>query len=223
MKECDCPEFFTEWIKMGEIQSTHSDQRSSRVRYNFWNLNRLEVTLAVFKVHTVSFAKLYEDDEFCDFHLMAGDGNASVPVHRACLALHSDMFRTMLRREWKETVTSCIKIEGVTFETLKHLKQYFYLSTLPKDTVSLQPLILLAKCYMIDNLFEACTLKMAEVVKPEEMFALQQFAVDNQLPELLKAILQYTPALTFQCAHLMADYGGAGPSGAKKPRGDGSP
>ncbi|XP_063366992.1 protein roadkill-like [Cydia amplana] len=129
---------------------------------------------------------IYLDEDFTDFQLSTAKG--SVPLHRAILAAHSDVFRRMLSGEWKETNAGCIEIEGVTLETLQNLKRYMYLGTMPED--GLCPLLLIATCYFIDDLKAECIIKLAHSFTSENLYDLLEFSYVNNMPELTFAILR---------------------------------
>ncbi|XP_063386168.1 uncharacterized protein LOC134672198 [Cydia fagiglandana] len=133
--------------------------------------------------------KLYEDDEFIDFKLSTGEG--SLPVHRAHLAANSNVFKTMLSREWKETSEGRVQIEGVSLQTLKHLKQYMYLGTLPDE--GLLPLLLIARYYLMDNLKAECLMKISQTVTPEKLYEILEYSFLNKIPELIFEIIETTP------------------------------
>ncbi|XP_063386224.1 uncharacterized protein LOC134672256 [Cydia fagiglandana] len=133
-------------------------------------------------------SKLYADSDFTDFHLATSDG--SVPVHKAYMAAHSDVFKAMLNNEWKETVNGEITMKGVTVKTLQQLKEYMYLGIVPED--GLRPLLLIARCYLMEDLEKHCIRKLAENVTGENLFSLLEFACDNNIPELSFAMLVMT-------------------------------
>ncbi|XP_063540364.1 uncharacterized protein LOC134749374 [Cydia strobilella] len=145
------------------------------------------VTAYKCKKETV-LSKLYTDSDFTDFRLATSEG--SVPVHKAYLAAHSDVFKAMLSNEWKETTTGEITMKGVTIETLQHLKEYMYLGTVPND--GLRPLLLIARCYLIEDLEQHCIRKLAENVTGKSLFSLLEFACDNNIPELSFALVVMT-------------------------------
>lgn len=149
---------------------------------------RLEVDIGVCVLES-PLLKLYNDNVFTDFHLSSSEG--SIAVHKACLAAHSDMFRTMFGGEWKETVESRVEPNGVTLQTLQHLKDYLYLGSLPEQ--GLRELLLLAMWYMIDSLKAQCIISLANRVTKDDLFDLLEFARNNEIPELTLAITQLTP------------------------------
>lgn len=141
--------------------------------------------------------KLYEDEEFTDFKLSTDEG--SLPVHKAHLAANSDVFKTMLSREWKETSEGRVQIEGISLQTLKHLKQYMYLRTLPDE--GLLPLLLVARYYLMDNLKAECLIKISETVTSENLYEILEYSFLNKIPELMFNVIEIIPKSIVKDAH----------------------
>ncbi|XP_047996843.1 BTB/POZ domain-containing protein At4g08455-like [Leguminivora glycinivorella] len=153
------------------------------------NVFHIDVTINAFKCEPTIYKKLCEDTDFTDFRLTTSDG--SVPVHKAYLAALSDVFKAMLCREWKETDEGCIKLPGVSLQTLQHLKDYMYMGTLP--TEDLLPLLSIASCYMIEDLKNECMKKLTQTIKPENIYEFLKYSIENDIPELTFAIMKATP------------------------------
>lgn len=149
----------------------------------------LNLTVSASKILCGLPVKLYKDEDFTDFNLSCAEG--SVAIHKSHMAAHSDVFKTMLSQEWKETKEGLIQIPGVTLQTVQNLKKYMYLGVLPDD--DLQSLLLIASCYLMEDLKAECVLKLSQTVKPEDLYNLFKFAVVNELPELTFAIMKGTP------------------------------
>ncbi|XP_073946807.1 uncharacterized protein isoform X1 [Choristoneura fumiferana] len=194
-KQFSCGDKWTPWKRMGILSKSAIRETTTT--------KPVKITLIVSKHKIITFENLYGETDFCDFYLKAVDSDATVPVHKACISLHSDVIKRMLQGEWKENKNDCIEIEGTTFQTLEHLKKYIYLGTLPSEGLLLRSLLLLAKCYMINNLMAECIMKLSLTVKPEDLYSLQEFAVDNKIPELVQAIVQITSDETVQIAYQM--------------------
>ncbi|XP_047984898.1 uncharacterized protein LOC125225298 isoform X2 [Leguminivora glycinivorella] len=129
---------------------------------------------------------LYLDEEFTDFQLQGTDGN--VPIHKSVLLAHNDMAKTMLRDgKWEETKNGCMKIDKASVETLNHLKAYMYLEILPEE--GLEPLLLIASCYLMEKLRNDCIAKVARTLKEENIERLVEFACENNMPDLVMAII----------------------------------
>ncbi|XP_063368742.1 protein roadkill-like [Cydia amplana] len=184
MKTDFCPpERWSDWECMAEITPQLLPNLSA------YYYTTCDYYIAACKVKTdMISSKLYEDTDFTDFNLSTPDG--SVAVHKACLAAHSDVFKRMLSGEWQETEEGQITLEGVTLETLQHLKEYIYMGRLPND--GLRPLLLLARCYLIEDLQERCINKLAQTARSEDLYSLHKFACENNIPELTFATLQLT-------------------------------
>ncbi|XP_061720949.1 BTB/POZ domain-containing protein 9-like [Cydia pomonella] len=151
----------------------------------------IDILITVYQFNIdMTFPKLYSDTDFTDFALSTTGG--SVPIHKVCLAAHSDVFRAMLKGEWKETAEGQVNIQGVTLDTLEQLKKYLYLSSVPDDVDELCSLLLVARRYIIEDLEKHCIRVIAETVSSEELFSIIEFACENQIPELPFAILQVT-------------------------------
>ncbi|XP_063540237.1 BTB and MATH domain-containing protein 42-like [Cydia strobilella] len=141
--------------------------------------------------------QLYEDEEFTDFKLSTDVG--SLPVHKAHLVANSDVFKMMLSREWKETSEGRVQIEGVSLQTLKHLKQYMYLRTLPDE--GLLPLLLIARYYLIDNLKAECLMKISQTVTSENLYEILEYSFVHKIPELMFNVLETMPKYIVKDAH----------------------
>ncbi|XP_063386222.1 kelch-like protein 38 [Cydia fagiglandana] len=136
-------------------------------------------------------SKLYEDKDFTDFYLCAGDGK--IAVHKNFLVAHSDVFKAMLSGPWKEAEEGKVNMEGVTINVLERLKSYMYKGDVFfDDDEEIQTLLLLARYYLIEDLQKQCIRILAETVKPEKLFSLIEFACQHQIPELPFAMLQMT-------------------------------
>ncbi|XP_063540234.1 uncharacterized protein LOC134749270 isoform X2 [Cydia strobilella] len=187
--EFDNP-FYSEWI-CGEKKERREIGQKYRcdISLNHVRTCLLNITISAHKVQDCLLVKLYNDVEFTDFNL--GSNNGSVAVHRAHLAAHSDVFKAMLSREWKETTEGKVQIKGVTLQTLQHLKQYMYLGTLPEK--GLQPLLLIASYYLIEDLKAECISTLAQTAEHGDWYSLFEFATENNIPELLCAITLVNP------------------------------
>ncbi|XP_061721035.1 TD and POZ domain-containing protein 5-like [Cydia pomonella] len=172
-----------DWSKWQEMGLTQPYVRNGL----YYTTVSIVVTAYECKKETV-LSKLYTDSVFTDFHLVTSEG--SVPVHKACLAAHSDVFKAMLTNEWKEAINGEIRMKGATVKTLQQLKEYMYLGTVPED--GLRPLLLIARCYLIEDLEKHCIRKLAENATGETLFSLLEFACDNNIPELSYAMLVIT-------------------------------
>ncbi|XP_047997063.1 uncharacterized protein LOC125234730 [Leguminivora glycinivorella] len=191
-QETDIP-FYSEWVcdkkwkRIGERLS--SDTILDDVYINVININ-----ITTCKVEESRLTKIYNDVDFTDFNLSAVDG--SVAIHRTFLAAHSDVFRAMLRNEWKEANEGCVQIEGVTRQTLQHLKDYMYLRTLPDE--GLEPLLLLASYYLMDDLKEQCVSKLALNCTLKDWSRLLEFAAVNKISELISGLMLTTQPTAVQ-------------------------
>ncbi|XP_047996923.1 uncharacterized protein LOC125234639 [Leguminivora glycinivorella] len=192
--------FYSEWL-CKEIPESHNLGEKSDCDVSLNNVRTclLNITISAHKVEDCLLVKLYNDVDFTDFHLVSDDG--SVAVHRAHLAAHSDVFKAMLSREWKEKTEGKVQIKGVTLQTLLHLKRYMYLGTLPEE--GLQPLLLIASYYLIDDLKATCISSLVHMAKPGDWFSLFEFASENNIPELLCAITLVNPDWALEWATQM--------------------
>ncbi|XP_047996894.1 uncharacterized protein LOC125234613 [Leguminivora glycinivorella] len=179
------PKKWSEWELIG---TTKSAKESESQLYQTCIIDIL-ITVYQFNME-LTFPKLYLDTDFTDFALSTTDG--SLPVHKVCLAAHSDVFNRMLKGEWKETVEGQVNMKGVTLDTLKQLKEYIYLSTVPDVVDELCSLLLIARRYLIEDLEKHCIKKIAETVSPEGLFSIIEFACEHHIPELPFALLQVT-------------------------------
>ncbi|XP_063540456.1 uncharacterized protein LOC134749455 [Cydia strobilella] len=182
-QEADEPSY-SEWICNDQYKLIGGrlicDVYLNDVYTSLWNIN-----ITANKVEESFLTNFYNDIDFTDFNLSALDG--SVAVHRAYLAAHSDVFRAMLRKEWKEATEGCVQIEGVTRQTLQHLKDYMYLRTLPDK--GLEPLLLLASYYLMDDLKEQCVSKLALNCTSKEWSRLLEFAAVNKVSDLISGLM----------------------------------
>ncbi|XP_063368705.1 uncharacterized protein LOC134657083 [Cydia amplana] len=133
--------------------------------------------------------ELYEDTESMDFQLHTKDG--TVAVHKAVLFLHSDMFKMMLTNNWKESNEGQINMDGITVQTLKHLKDYMYLGILPEE--GLEPLLQVAAHYFMDKLRADCSAKLVESVNSENINRLIALGCEFNIPELVRGLIFRIP------------------------------
>lgn len=97
-QDMDLP-FYKEWI--GKHVWVHiGSKRSCDISLDNVNTCIFNTNISASKVEEFNYLmKLYNDVDFTDFNLSAGDG--TVAVHRAHLAAHSNVFQAMLTRERK--------------------------------------------------------------------------------------------------------------------------
>ncbi|XP_063386250.1 uncharacterized protein LOC134672283 [Cydia fagiglandana] len=182
-QETDIP-FYSEWVCDGQWKKIGERLCSDTILDNVY-INVININITTSKVEDSFLKKIYDDVDFTDFNLSAADG--SVAVHRTYLAAHSDVFRAMLKKEWKEATEGCVQIEGVTRQTLQHLKDYMYLRTLPDE--GLEPLLLLASYYLMDDLKEQCASKLALNCTSKNWSRLLEFAAVNKISELISGLM----------------------------------
>ncbi|XP_061721029.1 uncharacterized protein LOC133527852 [Cydia pomonella] len=188
--------FYSEWICMNEWKQI-GKKHYCDVSLDDVLTNMLDINISASQVEDSPLAKLYGDADFVDFNLCAGGG--TVPVHRALLAIQSDVFRAMLTREWTEKTEGNIQMEGVTLQTLQHFKDYMYLQTLPHE--GLKALLLFASYYLIDDLKAECISNLALNCKSGEWNGLLEFAVKNQIFELASSVMIVNPTFIMKEGH----------------------
>ncbi|XP_063390927.1 uncharacterized protein LOC134676468 [Cydia fagiglandana] len=184
-----CPDAWVEVPITKKIRDTYinNGNNSSDVY-----LYTIEVIIAVHVIMPTSITlstlnkELYKDTKSMDFNLQATDG--TVPMHKSILFVHSQMFRTMLQGQWKETEQDSIQMPGETVQTLQHLKDYMYLGTIPEQ--GLEALLLLAKRCLMDNLVTLCIDKLIESVTPETFDTLVEFGCQKNEPKLMKGLFK---------------------------------
>lgn len=175
------------WSAWNEIGN--QDKKEMESNYPDVYLHTFEFAVNAIEVASNLFAKLYDDKDFTDFQLSSSEG--SVSVHKACLASHSDMFKIKLANEWKDSAECRIEQDGVTMETLQHLKDYLYLGSL--QDCYLRQLLLIAKHYKMKNLQAECVFSLARKVTSADLFDLLEFARENEIRELTLALIELTP------------------------------
>lgn len=186
-----CPETWTEWIEVGKLPKLKSNS----------NL-LLEVTMAVSKAEVITFAKLYNDTITTDIKVSTKGSKNPIQFHRSCLLTHSDFFKTLFQTgDFIDKKDFEIGEKDVTDQTIQHLKDYVYLGALPDD--GLCSLLMLARCYLFENLKSECITKIVQTVTPEDLHRFMGFACENNMPELGIALLQ-TPHEVVHQAHVMS-------------------
>lgn len=146
-----------------------------------------KVYLNVCDLKDKTYVNLLNDKFFYDIFLVS-DGNVpgNVAMHRAVLYAHSRMFKKMLRGELKDAKDIRIKIKDACHQTLLDLREYLYLGILPdKDLVLLMEV---ARDYRFENLLADCVFEMVNVVDSQNLLEYRQYAMDNNIPELVKAL-----------------------------------
>lgn len=144
------------------------------------------------------FASLYSDTSLTDFELRCENG--SIPVHKVALAVASPVLKTFLesKNNWLEH--SFYKFSETDLSTLQHLKDYIYLDVLPKE--GLENLLLLASCYMMDELKHQCILEILSKITPENALKISEFAVVHQITELYLEFLKRVQNGTIKVAEI---------------------
>ncbi|XP_063624662.1 RCC1 and BTB domain-containing protein 1-like [Cydia splendana] len=182
VKQFICTDTWTDWVELGKGQLTFKDP--------CYTLDDIEVLFTVTKSGAVSFADLYDDTDIIDFNLSLEDNK--VPVHKACLAAHSNKFKNMFTSVWKDINEGCVEIKGATHQTLQYIKDYMYLGRLPD--VDVRPMLLFAIQYSMSNLKADCITKLVETVEFYSLYSLLEFACENNIPELTFALMLHTSA-----------------------------
>ncbi|CAK1584229.1 unnamed protein product [Parnassius mnemosyne] len=144
-----------------------------------------DISVVMNTVHVSTFEVLHDDTNLTDFELRGEDG--SVKIHKAILAACSPTFRTMFCGSWRETTEGHVNVAGTSALTLRHLKDYIYLGTLP-DT-GLEQILLLALYYMIPDLEQKCVNKLVDSLTAQNAYDLLEFAVKHKVTRLVLAIL----------------------------------
>ncbi|XP_048003185.1 uncharacterized protein LOC125239615 [Leguminivora glycinivorella] len=179
-----CQNEWTEVIVIKEKQPDTSVCKNEKVFLYTFDIN-FTVDVSTQEDLLNVYSELYQEIEFTDFKLRATDG--TVPVHKSILFIHSEMFRAMLKGQWRETGEASIDMVGVTVQTLQHLKEYMYLGTIPNT--GLEPLLLLARRCLMDKLAAGCIKKLIKNVTPASFNALFDLAFQNNIPELMKGLV----------------------------------
>ena len=76
---------------------------------------------------TDDMRRMMNDEESCDFRLMAAEDGLFVPCHRPVLAARSRYFRALFITDSKESITGewrCTK--SIPYQTLKYFVEYLY-------------------------------------------------------------------------------------------------
>ncbi|XP_063549154.1 uncharacterized protein LOC134756258 [Cydia strobilella] len=192
VKEISCPGEWVEIILEPTIRTNAYFTFNGKYGYTYTIV--LNITAhAVSSLTSYVNNQLYEDTEFTDFQLTTSDTDTvqTVAVHKAVLVVHSYTFKAMLRKSWKETEENSMKLDGTTLQTLQDLKQYMYLGTLPNE--GLEPLLIIATRYMMEKLETDCITQLITSLKPENFDALIEFACQNNLPQLMRALVFRIP------------------------------
>ncbi|XP_026319271.1 uncharacterized protein LOC113229806 [Hyposmocoma kahamanoa] len=132
------------------------------------------------------FASLRSDTSLTDFELRCEQG--SVPVHRVVLAISSPVLKTFLEGENNWLENSWYRFAKTDLSTLQHLKDYIYMGVLPDD--GLENLLLLASCYMMDDLKNECISKILANVTPENALEICEFSIVNKMTKLFLGFLK---------------------------------
>ncbi|GAU87918.1 hypothetical protein RvY_00704 [Ramazzottius varieornatus] len=116
------------------------------------NTNSREVNLL-----TEHMGQMYRAKEFTDFTLVACDGR-ELKAHRAVLAARSEVFRSMVTYDTKESANRRCEIDDTDGETLDHVLSYMYGLDLEQlaDTESVKKVLVAADKYCLKGLVEAC-------------------------------------------------------------------
>ncbi|XP_063376637.1 uncharacterized protein LOC134664003 [Cydia fagiglandana] len=181
-KQITCTEQWLEYIVIGKHEVILTQDQ-------FIVSTDVEINVSVINKEPVTFAKLYDDTILTDFQLSTAEG--SVAVHKACLAAHSDVFKTMFNGPWKDTSNGHVGL-ALTLSSLQQFKAV-YLGKLPDEKEDLQSLLLLSSLYFMESLKSECISKLMELVKPENLYSLLEFACINNIPDLSFAMLLQVP------------------------------
>ena len=102
------------------------------------------------------FLKIYTNSDFTDFTLVSRDG-IRLRAHRAVLAARSDVFRSMISHDTKESVERVCEIEDTDGATLHALLKYMYgCTTLEGMEDVAERLLVAADKYGVKGLVNAC-------------------------------------------------------------------
>lgn len=143
------------------------------------------VTVEVKDTINTAFAALYHDTLLTDFELRGENGN--IPVHRTVLAMSSPVLKTFLESKINWLENRWYKFSETDISTLQHLKDYIYLGKLPEE--GLQKLLLLASCYMMEDLENRCVSEIVKNITPENALEISEFAMAHKMNRLYLGFL----------------------------------
>ncbi|KAJ2942812.1 hypothetical protein O0L34_g14999 [Tuta absoluta] len=136
------------------------------------------------------YYNLYDDKDFIDFEIRTGDNTmySSVDVHRNVMASFSPVLQALFQNEWKNAKYGYIQPNDVSKLTLQHFKDFIYLQRVPDDSTDCAKLITLAAYYKIPELEKEAALKIADNLKPENIWQWFEYCVEQKHDYLLVAM-----------------------------------
>ncbi|KAI5641902.1 BTB/POZ domain-containing protein [Phthorimaea operculella] len=143
------------------------------------------------KCATSKYYDLYDDKDFIDFVFRTGDDNtySSVDVHRNVMAAFSPVLKALFLNEWKDAKHGYIQNE-TSKQTLQQFKDFIYLQKVPEDSTDCTKLITLAAYYKIPELEKIAALKIADNLKPENVWEWLEYCIEQKHEYLLVAMLK---------------------------------
>ena len=132
---------------------------------------------------------MYRTKAFTDFTLVACDGR-ELKAHRCVLAARSEVFRSMVTYDTKESVNRRCEIDDTDGETLNLVLSYMYGLDLEDlvETETVKKVLVAADKYCLKGLVEACELRLINKITADTAGNLLIMA-DRHNAESLKGAL----------------------------------
>ena len=139
--------------------------------------------------------EMLDSATFSDVEFAVGD--ELIPAHKVILAKQLPYFKTLFASGMKESATNRIEIKDADAPTFKGFLCYVYSEKLPHNFVETAEIYLpLAEKYDVPPLKEECISALR-----------RRLHKDNVIETLQLADLYRSPALKFDCLHLIKKYG----------------
>ncbi|MED6119841.1 hypothetical protein PIB30_015360 [Stylosanthes scabra] len=117
--------------------------------------------------------------------------DASVPAHRAVLAIRSPVFKAMLENYMEESQSGTINIADVKWDTLREFVNYLYTAEATLDEQKAHELLKLGEKYQVNHLKEHCEKYLISTLKLDNNAMVNYpFACSYNAKELRRACLE---------------------------------
>lgn len=129
-----------------------------------------------------SFRKFYEDGEFCDVVLKAGDRtfNAHTTILVACCPYFAAMFRSGMA----ESLRGEVELRGVDPLALEAVLKMFYTGSITLRESTVQGLLSTATFFQLDHLKDVCCDYLHHHLLPNNCLGIRTFAETHSCTDL---------------------------------------
>ena len=144
-------------------------------------------------------SKLYEDGEFCDVLLKAGDRTFN--AHKIVLIICCPYFSAMFRSGMMESLHGAVKLRGVDPDALDAVLKMFYTGSITLKESTVQSLLSTATLFQLDHLKAVCCDYLHRQLSPNNCLGIRTFAETHSCTDLATLAHRHAMARFTEVVH----------------------